>query len=607
MNRWQACIFAILIILVSFHAGAVSTSKDVAITICAGSSCGASVTVSNYSPAAGSTVTVTVNPGTYATSPNDQLVWSWGSAGRYNCLYGPPAAATPVQGPGSVSVQIPYAPSEVPQYYKLNYMLQDTSGPNHCGGAATFAAVSDIITVPPTMTAPSITATPPADVTANPPGWPATPGRTLTVCASGCQYTSFSDAVWDAANNSPVDYTKVDVAAGNYVDTCRYGEWNAPAHLWVHGHGGGFAKITESNPNCSPISGNNSNGVAGAQLILDNLDVSEFSAGNVGGIFTGGGCPNMILRNVYLHDGGMGMIIGLGCAGMNTTILNSRFTRLGGGNGPSHNIYINDPTKTNSFTMKRSVFEGTTVGHTFKTHAAMPSTIDCSMIVQAYNTMYYGSEVIDMDEGGGSITVSNSLLAHGPYYFQGGPSNQFSMSYGIDKSGSGLTQTPQYLVLNNDIFLNDLDGSGGPNVNPNGQVGNFVATYSPMTGSSPPPPPYSWTNNKFIGPLGTWQPNGTGTPYLTMPYYFPYCIGSACSCTYSGCQGNSADVDYGTPTTMNTGKTNSKGNLFYSTRATAGIAAISPAPSTYYLWPYDPAKFPMPSVCADPIGNVAVP
>jgi len=594
------CLLLISTILISaapFHANAVSTSTNVAINVCPGSSCGASVTVSNYAPHAGDTITVTVTPGSYATSSGDYLVWSWGSVGRYNCLYGPSVPGTYVQGPGSVTIQVPYAPSEVPQYYVLNYIVQDKSGPNHCGGAATtLAAVSSVITVPPTMTAPSITAPPPADVTANPPGWPAAPNRTLTVCASGCQYTSFSNAVWDAANSNPVDYTKIMVAAGSYVDTCRYGEWNAPAHLWIYGHGGAFAKITEQYPNCSPISGNN--GFQG-QIILDNLDISEFTAGNGGGIFAGGGCPNILLRNVYLHDGGMGLIIGLGCSGINLTILNSRFTRLGGGNGPSHAVYINDPNKTNSFTVKRSVFEGVTVGHTFKTHAALPSLFDCSMIVQAYNTMYYGSEIVDSDEGGGQITIQNSLLAHGPYFFQYN-SNQFSISYGIDKTGGGGTLVPEYLVLKNDIFLNDLDGSGGPNVNPNGQVGNFVATYTPMTGSSPPPPPYSWTNNRFIGPLGTWQPGGSGSPYVTETYYFPYC-------TNSGCLGSTSDVNLGAPVTLDTGTPNSNGNLFYSTRTTAGIGAISPAPSTYYLWPYDPAKFPMPAVCTDPIGNVAVP
>jgi hypothetical protein len=553
-----------------------------------------SITVNNFTPHAGDTITVTVNPGNLTPSDSDSIRLTWPNS----CGEGLVAAPTVnVKGPGSVQIQIPYMGSEVPQQYILVYKLRDPSG-NHCDGEpTTFAAQSAVITVPPTVPVPVITAAPPADVTAPPPGWPAQNGRTMTVCASGCQYTNFRDALWDAAYNNPVDYTKIEIAAGNYSDNCRWGSADGPAHLWIHGHGGGFPKIVGT---CGLELNNGSRG----QITIDNLEMDHL------GIGTGGYCPNILLRNIYMHDVAMGFFVGLMCNGINVTVLNSRISRAGGPTGPSHAAYINDANQNTTLTVKRSVFEATQVGHTFKTRA-VHNLFDCDIIMQGYDPVYNGSEIIDMDSASGQTTIQNSLLGKGPYWRNHYQNNYISLEYAVDVETPD-PGPPNYLVLNNNIFLQDLGTIVNSFVNPAGQQGIFIAANRPLrSGGTAPPLPYVWSNNKFIGRRG-YQQFTSGGPYIDPGYYFPFGI--------PGNGGNASDVDLGTPggacpapltssqcVAYDSNAPNSHGNLFYSSRAAAGIGAISPGPGVYYLWPYDSRKFPMPSACTDPVGNVAVP
>jgi hypothetical protein len=552
-----------------------------------------SITVDNYTPHAGDNVTVTVNPGSFTSSSNDSVSFAWGDA-RFNCHGSGPNAAPQynVKGPGSFQVQIPYIASEIPQSYILLYKLQDSSG-THCDGEpTTFAAQSAVITVPPTVPTPSITAAPPSDVTAPPPGWPATSGRTMTMCASGCQYTDFGDALWDAANNNPVDYTKIEIAAGAYANNCRWGGGNGPAHLWIHGHGGGFARITGT---CGVAINNGWRG----QFVMDNVELSG------GGIGTGGNCPNILLRNIYVHDiQGQGISVGVMCDGINITVLNSRVSRAGGPIGPAHDVYFGDNNQNETVTVKRSVFEASQIGHTFKTRVRI-NLFDCDMFMQGYDPIYNGSQIIDMDSAAGQTTIQNSLLAKGPYWRDGFQNNYISMEYAVDVETSD-PGPPNYLVLKNNIFIMDLGTIVTPFVNPAGQHGVFIAANRPLRSGPSAPLPSVWSNNKLVGPRGYHQ-FANGGPYIDPGYYFPYAI--------PGGGANASDVDLGTPAgsscpqcvAYDTGTPNSHGNLFYSSRAAAGIGAISPGPGVYYLWPYDRSKFPMPSACTDPVGNVAVP
>jgi len=129
MTRRLVLIFAIFILAVPFSADAVSTSQNVAITICPGSSCGASVTVSNYAPNAGDTITVYYNPGSHTPNANDQLQLNF-TAPRYACgapLYEstdiPNGFKTAPNGPGSITLKIPNVASDVPQKYVIDYIL----------------------------------------------------------------------------------------------------------------------------------------------------------------------------------------------------------------------------------------------------------------------------------------------------------------------------------------------------------------------------------------------------------------------------------------------------------------------------------------------------
>src|SRR5947207_2969474 len=75
MTRWL--LFAIFVSALSFHADAASGSKDVAITVTHPGSA-PSITISNSTPVAGSTIQISVNPGSNPGSANDFVSWAFG-------------------------------------------------------------------------------------------------------------------------------------------------------------------------------------------------------------------------------------------------------------------------------------------------------------------------------------------------------------------------------------------------------------------------------------------------------------------------------------------------------------------------------------------------
>jgi hypothetical protein len=585
MTYWLLSIWTIAIIGISLNANAMSASKDVELSSCAGSDCKPSVTVDNFAPGAGDTLTVIYNPGSYASTADDYISWQ-NAGGRYVWFLGTPIGGG-AKGPGRTKWTVPNYPHEYPVTYVLDYYVTVPGRQGTCNNNSPpqcIVAESPVITVPPTITRPPITAKPPAKVTSNPTGWPAKPASTLTVCRSGCNYSKLEEAV-TAAYHANIDYTLITIHAGDYRPCFSWGSFNQPAHLWLKGVGGGFAHLIGSNTSTGCFSS-----IAGsaAQIVLDNVELSDFSNGN-GGAVSDGNCASFILRNDYIHDGGMGLITGQPSCHYDVTIINSHFARAGGGDGPSHEIYIGEPTtKDNHLTVTNSIFEEAFVGQLIKSRAFF-NTITCNKLLESYDPVNNGSLALDFGGGGGQSTVANNLIAQGPW-FTGTNNNETMIEFGVDKSGWYGDQPAQFLVMNGNIVINDLTGVRDPVVNPTGQVGNFIKLGAPMTPSSALP--YRWSDNTFIGPLGffpRWDTPGTSVVLGLNNTTEPGCPGC-----FNGVASNVKLDD---------------SNHYYATRAAAGLPAITvnAGPSGWYYAPYDNATFPLPSACSEPIGNVTVP
>src|SRR5437762_7357408 len=84
MIRWL--LVTIVVLALSSRSDAASTSKDVPITVTHAGSV-PSITVSNSTPAAGSTIQVSVNPGSNPGNAKDFVSWAFGGS-RFVGAYG---------------------------------------------------------------------------------------------------------------------------------------------------------------------------------------------------------------------------------------------------------------------------------------------------------------------------------------------------------------------------------------------------------------------------------------------------------------------------------------------------------------------------------------
>jgi len=378
------------------------------------------------------------------------------------------------------------------------------------------------------------------------------------------------------------------------------------------------------------------------ELIVDNLELSDsIQGGPPAPILYFGACGsgdtsktwNALFRNIYLHDTGQGIFKNTAQCPVNATMLNSRIARTGGAGGPSHGIYISNvmqtgnPTPVN-FTIKRSVFEENFYGHLVKTHATT-STYDCDVFIKDWSEGYGGTASMQFSQNGGVATVTNSLILNGPYKWDNYKSNPIGVQWSADWTGGYYPYPTMSFVANNNIWINDTSA-----VTLGGILPVFFGQYGHMAPSGNLP--YAQHNNTFIGGNGAWAitdtNGGLNGYYAPMPVpYVSWCINKA-----SGSCGDPAlfpanDVTNNMETNLGCGAppafplpytsgnqvnyacaqdqpANSLGNVFYSSRATAGIGAAPDVASGAIVgWPLDRTKFPIPAACMQPIGNVAAP
>jgi hypothetical protein len=634
MTRWLL-IFAIFVSALPFHADAVSTSKDVAIIVCAGSSCGPSITVNNATPTAGSTIQVSVNPGANPGNAGDFVTWAFGGT-RYIGSYGDSFRdedTGAANGPTTYSVEVPSEGNDYPVQYILsywNYLGTPYPASNQYGnctsnGYCTVAQTT--VTVPASIPPVSLTAARPADLDTIPPGF-TTPGQTIKVgpagtCGGACDFDNVQDAV-NHANSVGTDYAYIQVQGGYEYDGCWQAGAPGPTHWWFKGVGGAF-------PHLKP--GSTCGGylfqVNAAAVTIDNMELSDSQGINNVGTLRNNSCASITIRNVYIHDGGTGVIFpALDCTAnpYTFTVLNSVFRRNGGFGGPAHNTYLTEYYEYNggspsTVIAKRSVFEGALAGHAFKTEAYF-NTMDCNMLLESESEVHIGSTATLFENGPHQALMTNNLIVQGPYWRynvdnQGSPSNAFLMQYSVGAQTTNVPNAASWWVLQNNIVINDEDGTHGSAID-QGASSAFFRTGFPMG----PSMPYAWTNNVFIGPTGV--PSGNTINGILSAYD---------GTPFGGSKGNISDVNFGNPSPSDscpaapgatacgydTGTPNSNGNLFFSSRAAAAalnwpssgtplrsinVGPLGPVP--YATWPFDAATFPMPSACTQPIGNVKI-
>lgn len=604
-----------------------------------------SISVDNLNPQAGDTVTISYDPQSMATSASDWIqLNAVGTERSCNVPPGsngsnafPTSIATPnaTPGPHTAKLRIPMVPSDVPQYWQVEYWGNAQGGIAACqGGGGAFQGAmlvaSKPMTVAPTLPAPSY---PPAPsyITYPPPGWPAQPNETITVCASGCQFQTLDDAAWYMQyQDTNHDWIKIDVSSGTYYTNQKYNAWgyqgicdvgNCAKHVWIYGHGPTRPVIT-----CIPDFRYSCAGVIappGLNSVIDNIEVAHtIRAGANSAGFGGVGCQSFkqrntfLLRNAYIHDGGQGMLGGGECA-YDMIFQNSHFARFGGPVGPAHDVYFNDFAPghwegTSGFpavladghlVLDHSVFELVDSGHSVKSHANRLDA-NCSILTSGTAETYSGSQALDLDGGGGQVTITNSLIVGGAYLYNWQANSSWFMEFGGDKSSWDGDQPSQFIVVDNSHIFNDR--------------GQFMLNLNaPMQ----PSQPYTWSNNVFVGP---WDDSYTQaacagsipckTPVSTFPVDNP--------------SGRPADVNFGCSgspqsclSLRDTGTGSHTGNLFFTTRAQARAhnwpSAASPIQdlptrtdnggTVYTAWPYDPKLYPMPPACTDPVGNVQWP
>ncbi|MBV9200899.1 MAG: hypothetical protein JOY83_14470 [Alphaproteobacteria bacterium] len=478
---------------------------------------------------------------------------------------------------------------------------------------------------------------------------PFTPQHTVTVCPSGCDFTSLHRAVI-----SVQDYTLIKVKAirkGFYRDCVSIEGPNSGGpgggaggpnitHIWIKGvsDDGDFVRLQATPPYtgyyCAEPGSSGGHGVIviGADpldVTIENLEISDCDGeSNEGCIYLNGYARSgttVRLRNVYLHDGEDLVSFAGDNPGAHITIENSHFVR-GGHNygGWQHNLYIGgcDPTKGPPCTLdfRHNISEQTVRGHELKTRETT-STVNCNLFKEAYNPLHPGSADIDFSEGRISI-LTNNLVAMGQ---AADPNNNNLVRYGLDQE----YPPPQnrYFIVQGNLFIND----GPPNV---GYIEYGPRPYqTALWANTGQVPPGNSTNNRWVGPVGY---AGSGSIYFAIPTYAltplrkgftfyqlqdvvrvpdnpkyifavtskgitapeeppGYSCPGACPVSHGAAGEPGSQIQDGSATLVPILPglpLPSTGDTLYATRAMAGLG---------------PSDYPMPAACTAPVGNVAVP
>ena len=551
----------------------------------------------NYTPAPGGTVHVTVRNSPNASGGDYVFIQrNYNDLGYTNGAPGSPPYSVSVGAAGVhnavLSIPVPNPPTDWYQFLTMKHV------PNNGVGSQANLITSDLIVQP---SIPFVMPT--ASNTLAPPFTPntATMG-TITVCPSGCMYSLPSQAIIGLSNYEaglpgattgygPQDYELITVQAGAYEDCLEFGNldpsiaptnnrvWNLPHHLWIKGVGGGFAHISAMD-NIAYVCHSkgifvlwNKNGTPNDNLIVDNMEFSDWVDTAPSAAFYNG-TGDLTLRNVYIHDGAMGVITA-NYGQFNFTIQNSRFARGGGPQGPTHNMYIGQEV---SLEIDHTISQQALNGHEVKCRA-YTCMVTCNEFSGSQDPYYVDSEETDFAIGVGpqNTNVGISLLAHllnntlvkGPY---GAAQNNVGWAVDVE---SFYTGSPNAIDFENNLFI--YDGAG-----------QHWFTYIGPTTNSPPgpqlinPAPQTWSNNWFVGS------SGSPDPYGVYPYY-----------SYFD-ESPRGGAGYPSP-----GQITESGDVAYVTRAAAGLPAAQttspPWPSSWYTIP------PPKSGCTGTIGNMAVP
>lgn len=399
---------------------------------------------------------------------------------------------------------------------------------------------------------------------------PFVPSQILSVCPVGCQYTQLSRALIGLSNSNHSNTAKnvlITMQAGAYEDCQQFGNdspftaptddriWHLPHHLWIKGIGGGFAHIsTMDNPAYSCYSKGTIVfwGTPSDILTIDNLEISDWvNMAPSGAVYVGTG--NVTLRNVYIHDGNMGLITGNHNL-YHYIVQNSRFARGGGSAGPSHNVYVGSEA---SFSIDHSISEQSLVGHEVKTRA-ITSHVTCNQLRGSQDPYFIDSEEVNFAQATGNgmdSHLDNNTIVKGI-----GSTQQEQAGWATDFEGGHNPALLSQILVSNNIFIDDDPKTThwfmyiGP-----GPYGSGMSIMSS--------PPNTWKNNIFVGgPLGNSDPHGS----------YPY---AAFRLSPAGSQ-------YPDP-----GQVTEIGDMQYATRAAAGITQM----------------YPPPPGCTGTIGNIAVP
>jgi hypothetical protein len=432
-------LLALAALLVGPVLATAQSTKNIDITVTHGNSCAGGPTVSVVEPTAPAGSTIHVN---FACGPGNQKDWISLVTAPTN------QGNSPIQyvngaTSGTLTFTAPNATSDRDLQYIASFQSNDSY---------TVIAQSAPFTVPATINPPTPSAALPAALAAD----PFTPQHVMTVCAAGCDFTSWGDALTSATANH-WDFVQVKISAGEYpypanslVDCHNY-----PQHLWVKGispDGRTFPHIFGVVDHAGQIF---STGCyfkpTTASLTLDNLEMGPWNS-RLSGL---GDSTTVTLRNVYLRDSSQGIISG-NSNDFVLNIYNSVVARHGSGNGPEHDVYIGEGAGSNIVNVVNSVFEQPIVGHAFKERAKIFNAT-CSMFLVNQDSVYTGSETIDMDSA--QPTFTNILSANG-----GGSSGTWTINNSWDNTRYGVdNESAPYpvnlITITGSTFLADQAGS----------------------------------------------------------------------------------------------------------------------------------------------------
>ncbi|HEY1982463.1 MAG TPA: hypothetical protein VGH13_20495 [Xanthobacteraceae bacterium] len=380
---------------------------------------------------------------------------------------------------------------------------------------------------------------------------PFVPDHVITVCSTGCTYTSLGDAT-QSAYEAGWDNVQIKISSGEYQYPALTLGGSYPPNLWIKGIGTTMPHIWGTTTTSGSIIGS-TNGYASGSLTVDNLDLGPWN----GWIMNTKDGRTVTLRNDYIRDGAQGYITG-NTVDFTANFYNVVFARNGGGNGPEHNVYIGEGNNGNVVNVKNSVFEQPITGHAFKERAKFFNA-SCSMFIVNEDDVFMGSETIDMDSGQPNLTNNLSVNSGGSGATNSNQNSWDSMRFAVDyETGQSLKQP----IVKNNIFLADQADSR-----------HWFFTFGERITS----PPAVFSDNKWV-----WHDAGT----------------RAAGVDGSDATGALYVLHSGVITDIQLDGTNS----FFNDRASAGFPAIGSFPKGWR--DYLPL---MPAACKDPIGLVAVP